>query len=154
MVVINEGHINGLYNKDESLKHDYPTVSYASISQFFSSVLRRLQDFESPLITQENIGSFGVKVMLAKGYWNTGFDVELMRDPVGLELLYIQTLSEIEQGCLPVNDEIRNRLHESLGRGEKREVNNFVFENFSPLSNKSLADRSSAQVTFLQSTDY
>ncbi|XP_043272280.1 sorting nexin-17 [Venturia canescens] len=94
MVIINEGHVN---------------------------VLRRLQDFESPLITQENIGAFGVRLMFAKGYWNIGFDMELMRDPVGLELLYIQTLSEIEQGCIPLNDEVTCRLREAQNRGEKRE---------------------------------
>ena len=105
------------------MQSQYRENSLFTQSRPFVLVLRRLQDFESPLMTQTNIGALGIKVMLGKGYWDIGYDLEVMRDPVALNLLYIQTLSEIGRGCIPIQDDLRNRLHDAQNRGGKREVN-------------------------------
>lgn len=82
-------------------------------------ILRKLQDFESPFITHKYMSSMGTRVVLRKNYWDTTYDVELLNDPVTLNLLYIQAAAEIHSGWIPVAKEVQRQL-ENLEKSESR----------------------------------
>jgi len=86
---------------------------------FFISVMRKLQDFESPFITYKYMNSTDTRIVLRKNYWDTTYDVELLNDPVTLNLLYIQAVAEICSGWIPVTKEVRYQL-ENLQKSESR----------------------------------
>lgn len=86
------------------------------------SVLRKLQNFESPVITQRSIRQSGTKIVLGKWYWDLKFDSDLIIDPVASELLCIQAASEIDRGWISTNREIRQRLKNIREQGKKKEV--------------------------------
>ncbi|XP_014228366.1 sorting nexin-17 [Trichogramma pretiosum] len=73
-------------------------------------VLRKLQDFESPFITQKNINKIGTRIVLGKWYWDIGYDLELLEDPVARHLLYLQASAEEERGCIPTTEKIKLQL--------------------------------------------
>ncbi|EFN80289.1 Sorting nexin-17 [Harpegnathos saltator] len=87
-------------------------------------ILRKLQDFESPYITYKNIRSMDTKVVLKKSYWDTAYDIELLNDPIALNLLYIQTAAEIRGGWIPVSRELQQHLENSQKSGNKEEYLN------------------------------
>lgn len=63
----------------------------------------------------------GTRIVLRRNYWDTAYDLELLNDPVALNLLYVQTAAEIRGGWIPITDkELRDRL-ESLERSENEE---------------------------------
>ncbi|XP_012272921.1 sorting nexin-17 [Orussus abietinus] len=83
--------------------------------------LRKLQNFESPMITQKNMRIIGHRVTFGKNYWDTEYDYELMHDPVGLDLLYIQASAEVDKGNIFVPDNLQERLKQLGERGEQKE---------------------------------
>jgi len=84
------------------------------------TMVRRLKEFESPYISQKSIqGSH--KIMLRKSYWDPSFDLELMDDRVALNLLYVQTVSDIDRGWIVCDKEIQEQLATLQARGAKRE---------------------------------
>ena len=85
-------------------------------------MLRKLQDFESPIITQRNMHKMGTKIVIGKWYWDTLLDSELLNDSVALELLYTQAHAEIERGWIPASEELQRRLRTLKERNEKTEV--------------------------------
>lgn len=87
-----------------------------------SLVLRKLQDFESPFITYKNMRPMGTKVVLRKSYWDTMYDIELLNDPIALNLLYTQTVAEIHAGWIPVTKELQQHLESLEKSGNKEEV--------------------------------
>ncbi|XP_014250419.1 sorting nexin-17 [Cimex lectularius] len=84
------------------------------------SIIRKLQDFESPYLTQKNI-SENLKIMIRKSYWDPGYDLELMHDKYALNLLYVQTVSDIKRGWILCNKETSEQLATLQSRGAKRE---------------------------------
>ena len=60
------------------------------------SILRKLQDYESPYISQKAFNN--VKLVLRKSSWDPKIDEELLNHKVTLNLLYLQTLSDLERG--------------------------------------------------------
>lgn len=146
-------------------------------------VIRKLQDFESPYISQRNIKG-ALKIMLRRryvfltacllahfrnfkgcqghlscdgwdmrrdsicattrpndfivpfsvSYWDIDYDLELMRDLAALNLLYVQTISDIEKGWIFCNRGVREQLATLQARGAKREVGLSLV--LSPLSEK------------------
>ncbi|XP_014475567.1 PREDICTED: sorting nexin-17 isoform X2 [Dinoponera quadriceps] len=84
-------------------------------------ILRKLQDFESPFITYKNMHPMGTKVVLRKSYWDTTYDIELLSDPIALNLLYIQTAAEIRSGWIPVAKEQQQHLEGLQKSGNKEE---------------------------------
>lgn len=88
--------------------------------------MRRLQDFESPLLTYKSINLERSRVVLGKCYWDIDYDYQLMKDPVALNLLYVQASTEIERGWILLNSDIKNRLEEYQRKGKKQEVYIFV----------------------------
>ncbi|CAG2059054.1 unnamed protein product [Timema podura] len=84
------------------------------------TVLRKLQDFESPYISQKSIKGVN-RVTLRKSYWDPGYDLELMSDSVALNLLYVQTVADVEHGWVLTNKETQQRLALLQARGAKQE---------------------------------
>lgn len=82
-------------------------------------IKRKLMDFESPYITQRNIGE-DYKCVLRKCYWDPAYDLELMRDPVALNLLYIQAVSDCERWVV-AGVQTREELANLQAQGKKKE---------------------------------
>ncbi|XP_060537376.1 sorting nexin-17 [Cylas formicarius] len=83
-------------------------------------VLRKLSDFESPYMTQQAVQGAN-RIMLRKSYWDKAFDKELMKDPIALNLLYLQTLADIERGWIITTKENRSHLEQLQDKFAKRE---------------------------------
>lgn len=86
------------------------------------AVYRKLQDFESPVLTLRNIQKLGTRVVLGKWYWDIGFDLEIMTDEAGLHLLYAQAMGEIERSWVLVSDDTRDHLDELCDSGNEKKV--------------------------------
>lgn len=56
-------------------------------------------------------------------YWDLSIDQSVMRDRVGLNLLYAQTVHDVERGWILTNHEIQRQLAALQAKGAKREVN-------------------------------
>ncbi|XP_014214443.1 sorting nexin-17 [Copidosoma floridanum] len=82
-------------------------------------VLRKLQDFESPIITLSNMRKIGTRIVIGKWYWDTEYDKNLLHDPMALKLLYAQALSEVERGWILTTEDIKCRLDSLKSRGSK-----------------------------------
>ncbi|KAG8231282.1 hypothetical protein J437_LFUL010320 [Ladona fulva] len=68
------------------------------------TILRKLQDFESPYISQKSMNCL-TRVVLRKSYWDPAYDDILMRDSVALNLLYVQTVADVERGGWLLRDD-------------------------------------------------
>lgn len=96
---------------------------YVSYNNFlFSPVLRKLQNFESPVITYKNMCTLGIRVVLGRNYWDIEHDLEILDDSVGLSLLYNQTVAEIQRRWILITDEVQNCLENLQKNGTKKEV--------------------------------
>lgn len=62
------------------------------------------------------------KIVLRKNYWDTAHDLELLNDPVTVNLLYIQVVSEIRNGWIPVTREEQRKLEHLQTSGNRKEV--------------------------------
>ncbi|CAL4091031.1 unnamed protein product, partial [Meganyctiphanes norvegica] len=83
-------------------------------------VVKRLQDFESPYISQKCLrGSH--RIVLRKNYWSASLDNEVIGDRVGLNLLYSQTVQDVERGWILTNREIQRHLAALQAKGAKKE---------------------------------
>lgn len=85
-------------------------------------MLRKLQDFESPFITNKHMHVMGSRVVLGRNYWDVGYDVKLMNNSVAMNLLYIQAVAEVQRGWILVTDELKNQLTTLQNYEKKREV--------------------------------
>lgn len=84
------------------------------------TVLRKLQDFESPYISQKSIQGIH-RLVLRKSYWDPSYDLELMSDKVALNLLYVQTVADVEKGWILSSKETQKHLASLQARGAKKE---------------------------------
>lgn len=84
------------------------------------TMLRKLQDFESPYISHKSMQP-SHKIVLRKSYWDINYDLELMTDPVSLNLLYVQTVSDIERGWIFCSNNVKMELVQFQARLEKKE---------------------------------
>ncbi|KAB7498647.1 Sorting nexin-17 [Armadillidium nasatum] len=84
------------------------------------TIVKALQDFESPYISQK-CSRMPLKIVLRKSYWNLNNDFTVAEDKVGLNLLYIQTMAEIEKGWISASKDIMRRLAAFQARGAKME---------------------------------
>ncbi|XP_053209321.1 sorting nexin-17-like [Panonychus citri] len=87
-------------------------------------ILRRLLDFESPYLTLKsfNVNCNHHRIVIRKNYWDTSFDDILMEDKVSFNLLYSQTIIDIERGWIKVNKEVEKQLSNLKSKGSKREL--------------------------------
>lgn len=83
------------------------------------TLVRKLMDFESPFISLRNAGD--CQIVIRKNYWDNNYDVDLMRDKIALNLLYIQSISDIERGWIIASNETRSCLSSLQVAGKKIE---------------------------------
>ncbi|XP_063977165.1 sorting nexin-17 [Diachasmimorpha longicaudata] len=76
-----------------------------------ANILRRLQDFESPVLTLGNINFPAVKLMIGKSYWDPENDLKLIQDSVSLDLLYYQAVAEVNRGWILVPSNLDHLKH-------------------------------------------
>ncbi|XP_058794452.1 sorting nexin-17 [Phymastichus coffea] len=73
-------------------------------------VIRKLEEFESPIITQRNMHKIETRIILGKWYWNIEFDLDLLQDSIASNLLYNQAVAEVERGWVLTSEEIHQNL--------------------------------------------
>ncbi|XP_051156235.1 sorting nexin-17 isoform X2 [Leptopilina boulardi] len=89
-------------------------------------IVRKLQDFESPVITLKAAQRSDTKIIFGKWFWDIGYDLELIHDSVALNLLYIQTVAEVERGWIVVPKQMRHQLVSHCQHIEKKEYLNLA----------------------------
>uniref|UniRef100_A0A8C2AMD4 Sorting nexin-17 n=2 Tax=Cyprinus carpio TaxID=7962 RepID=A0A8C2AMD4_CYPCA len=79
-------------------------------------------------LPDELVGYFSLFLVQERGdggctcdYWDTAYDSDVMDDRVGLNLLYAQTVSDIERGWILVNKEQHRQLKSLQEKGSKKE---------------------------------
>ncbi|KYB29604.1 sorting nexin-17 [Tribolium castaneum] len=83
-------------------------------------VLRKLLSFESPYMTHKTVRDSN-KIVIRKSYWDCNYDQELMTDPVALNLLYVQVVSDVEKGWICCTRDMKSQLSNLQSRLAKRE---------------------------------
>jgi hypothetical protein len=58
----------------------------------------------------------------SSSYWDPGYDLELMSNQVALNMLYIQTVADVEKGWVLSSKEMKQHLASLQARGAKKEV--------------------------------
>ncbi|KAL1464764.1 hypothetical protein WDU94_004382 [Cyamophila willieti] len=56
-----------------------------------------------------------------KNYWDLDYDLELMTDPVGLDILYAQAVSDVRRECIVAHQDTRTILNQLEASGAKKE---------------------------------
>lgn len=84
------------------------------------SVVRRMQDFESPFISLKATKG-PHKIFIRKSYWDPMFDDDLIGDPVAMNLLYVQAVSDVERRWIITNKETQRQLASLQAKGSKKE---------------------------------
>ncbi|XP_075211673.1 sorting nexin-17-like isoform X2 [Lycorma delicatula] len=84
------------------------------------TIVRKLQNFESPYISKKSY-PHSYRIVLRKSYWDPAYDTEIMTDRVGLNLLYTQTVSDVELGWIFCSKEISSQLATLQATGAKKE---------------------------------
>ncbi|XP_061559786.1 sorting nexin-17 isoform X2 [Phycodurus eques] len=83
--------------------------------------VRKLQEFELPYVSITSLHSSQFHILLRKSYWDTVYDADVMDNRVGLNLLYAQTVSDIERGWILVTKDQRRQLKSLQEKGSKKE---------------------------------
>ncbi|KAJ8669589.1 hypothetical protein QAD02_000848 [Eretmocerus hayati] len=89
-------------------------------------VMRKLQDFESPIITQKNLKKIDTRIVIGKWYWDTGFDDDLLHNATAQNLLYAQAYAEVKRGWIVTSGELRRRLGSLQEQKRKQEYLDIV----------------------------
>ncbi|XP_061709179.1 sorting nexin-17 [Cydia pomonella] len=82
--------------------------------------LKKLEEYESPYISQKYVRPED-KIVLRKSYWDMCYDLDLMIDRVSLDLLYLQTIEELDLGWLTAESHIKDILKSYEEKKQKRE---------------------------------
>jgi len=93
------------------------------------NIVRKLQDFESPYISQKALSipnqddaeTGPLKIVLRKSCWDPSIDDSLMAETSTLNLLYIQTVSDIERGWILTSADTKQQLALMQAKGAKRQ---------------------------------
>ncbi|CRK86367.1 CLUMA_CG000078, isoform A [Clunio marinus] len=88
------------------------------------TLVRKLMDFESPFISLRTASD--CQIVIRKNYWDPNYDLDLMRDRIALNLLYIQSLSDMEMDWMIASPEVRQRLSSLQVTGNKHEYMNII----------------------------
>uniref|UniRef100_A0A4W5RHA4 Sorting nexin-17 n=1 Tax=Hucho hucho TaxID=62062 RepID=A0A4W5RHA4_9TELE len=83
--------------------------------------VRKLQEFELPYVSVTSLRSSEFHIILRKSYWDTAYDSDVMDNRVGLNLLYAQTVSDIDRGWILVNKDQHRQLKSLQEKGSKKE---------------------------------
>ena len=84
-------------------------------------IVRKFQSYESPYISLKSHPGDNLKLVLRKSSWDPKIDEELIKNKTCLNMLYIQTLSDVEHGWLQANVDVRKQLAGMQARGAKLE---------------------------------
>uniref|UniRef100_A0A8C3K960 Sorting nexin-17 n=1 Tax=Calidris pygmaea TaxID=425635 RepID=A0A8C3K960_9CHAR len=85
------------------------------------SFVRKLQEFELPYVSVTSLHNPEFRIILRKSYWDSSYDDDVMEHRVGLNLLYAQTVSDIEHGWILVNKEQHRQLKSLQEKVSKKE---------------------------------
>ncbi|XP_064196985.1 sorting nexin-17 isoform X2 [Anguilla rostrata] len=85
------------------------------------SFVRKLQEFELPYVSVTSLRNPEYHIVLRKSYWDSAYDSDVMDNRVGLNLLYAQTVSDIERGWILVNKDQHRQLQSLQEKGSKKE---------------------------------
>uniref|UniRef100_H0ZX23 Sorting nexin-17 n=1 Tax=Taeniopygia guttata TaxID=59729 RepID=H0ZX23_TAEGU len=85
------------------------------------SFVRKLQEFELPYVSVTSLHNPEFQIILRKSYWDSAYDDDVMEHRVGLNLLYAQTVSDIEHGWILVNKEQHRQLKSLQEKVSKKE---------------------------------
>ena len=124
------------------------TPSLITTSPNRIKLLRKLQNFEAPFLTLETMESYITNVnyvqsklddgissktysrrlslVLRKCYWDCNLDCELFKDEACLNQLYHQTLSDLQQGWIPMTKEVKHQLNHFVKTLNKRDFMNLA----------------------------
>ncbi|TSK58088.1 Sorting nexin-17 [Bagarius yarrelli] len=83
--------------------------------------VRKLQEFELPYVSVTSLRNPEYHIVLRKSYWDSAYDSDVMEDSVGLNLLYAQTVSDIERGWILANKDQHRQLKSLQEKGSKKE---------------------------------
>ncbi|KAL0967089.1 hypothetical protein UPYG_G00247680 [Umbra pygmaea] len=83
--------------------------------------IRKMQEFELPYVSVTSIQSPDFRIILRKSYWDMMYDSNVMENRVGLNLLYNQTVSDVERGWILVNKDQHRQLKSLQEKGSKKE---------------------------------
>ncbi|KAM9382708.1 sorting nexin-17 isoform 3-T3 [Phaethornis superciliosus] len=85
------------------------------------SFVRKLQEFELPYVSVTSLHNAEFRIILRKSYWDSSYDDDVMEHHVGLNLLYAQTVSDIEHRWILVNKEQHRQLKSLQEKVSKKE---------------------------------
>ncbi|XP_058459397.1 sorting nexin-17 [Malaya genurostris] len=88
------------------------------------AIAKKLMDFEAPFVSQKQWED--CKIVIRTSYWDMNYDLELMRDRIALNLLYIQTMSDVERGWIITSRDLSEQLTDLQAQGNKREYLDIV----------------------------
>lgn len=71
-------------------------------------LLRKLMDFETPFVSR--LYNQPCQIQIRKSYWNPNYDLVLMKNTIGCNLLFMQTISEIEREWILASPEMLKKL--------------------------------------------
>lgn len=83
------------------------------------TLVRKLMDFESPFISLRTASD--CEIVIRKNYWDESYDLDLMRDRIAMNLIYIQAISDVERGWITTTVEKRRELNSLQALGSKHE---------------------------------
>uniref|UniRef100_A0A8C6K849 Sorting nexin-17 n=1 Tax=Nothobranchius furzeri TaxID=105023 RepID=A0A8C6K849_NOTFU len=83
--------------------------------------VRKLQEFELPYVSITSLQNSEFHIVLRKSYWDMAYDADVMDSRVGLNLLYGQTVSDVERGWILVNKDQHRQLKSLQEKGSKKE---------------------------------
>ncbi|KAH0622982.1 hypothetical protein JD844_025936, partial [Phrynosoma platyrhinos] len=95
--------------------------SQAASELLFLPVIRKLQEFELPYVSVTSLRNPEYKILLRKSYWDSAYDDDVMEQRVGLNLLYAQTVADIERGWILANKEQHRQLRSLQEKVSKKE---------------------------------
>ena len=87
------------------------------------TLVKKLQDYESPYISfkshPKSADGQKLKLVLRKSNWDSRIDHELFSHKSSLNVLYFQTMSDVERGWVSADPEMRKQLGSMQARGAK-----------------------------------
>ncbi|XP_033855303.3 sorting nexin-31-like isoform X1 [Acipenser ruthenus] len=85
------------------------------------SVLKKLAPFELPYVSLKSMNNEQCVIMIRKSYFDPEIDRTVMGSSCGLNLLYLQAVSDMEMGCWKPTNEQLEKLRLLQETGQKKE---------------------------------
>ncbi|KAL9963088.1 hypothetical protein ACROYT_G032259 [Oculina patagonica] len=85
-----------------------------------AAIVRKFQDFEAPFLTiKQETGT--CRVAVRKTLWDPKIEDKIVQDRIGMNLLYVQAVSDLEKGWTAGSKEAHAKLAELKQKGAKLE---------------------------------